>query len=273
VTVTDSGKGAPATAMDPSGLSESALREYQTVLTDEFCYCGCPHTLRACLDEHGGCRHAKRAAALAGRYAHQGYPGADIVLELSKYYQGFRDARRTFKPDPKLCKGPADAKITLVEFFDYECPHCAAAHPLLTRFVEQNASTIRFCAMLFPLTGHPNAVPAAQAALFARDHGKFWEMHDLLFEHQLSLSPGFIKGLAGQLGLSSDALGKAMTRGQHNAELDAFKEQGRAGGVQLTPSVYVNGRDLQLALTEENLLHAVDDELEWLSGGGAWMAD
>ncbi len=258
--------------MDFSELPAAAKRELATVFADEFCYCGCPHSLGACLKQHTGCRHAKRMALLAASETAAGVAATDVIIELSKYYQSFSERRASFKVDDRQCFGAKDAPVTLVEYSDFECPFCAVARPMLQDLVKAR-KTARVCFAPFPLSGHPNAMPAAQAALFARDKGKFWEMHDLLFENQMTLSPTEIRRLASTLGLDPRELGKATDAGKYVDELNASKDAGKAAGVDHTPSVYVNGRLLNLGLSPVMLEHTVDDELEWQANKGAWAAD
>jgi len=259
--------------MDFSSLSSSAQRELASVFTDEFCYCGCPHTLGACLKTHPTCKHARRMATLAASDASAGTPGVEIILNLSKYYLSFRDHRQSFKVDDRMCLGKKDAKVTLVEFSDFECPYCAVARPMLEKFAQENASKLRFCFAPFPLPNHPNAMPAAQAALFARDRGKFWELHDLLFENQARLSPEVIRALAAKLDLPAAELSKAIESGKYTGELSASKDAGRAAGVDATPMLFVNGRKLNLGLTSDVLRQTLEDELEWISNQNRWAAD
>ncbi len=258
--------------MDFSSLPPSAQQELQAVFSDEFCYCGCPHTLGACLKEHTTCRHAKRMATLAAGEAAAGVPSAEIIVLLSKYYLSFSEPRVKFAPDSRMCMGPETAKVTLVEFSDFECPYCAAARPILEGFAKKNPE-VRFCFAPFPLQGHPNALPAAQAAMFAREKGKFWELHDALFENQLVLSREKILELGGKVGLNKAELAKAIDSGAYVEDLQRMKELGRSAGVDATPSVYVNGRKLVLPLGPETLRHTVEDELEWSGNGGAWAKD
>ncbi|MHB8878483.1 MAG: DsbA family protein [Myxococcaceae bacterium] len=258
--------------MDFSALSGPAQRELATVFSDEFCYCGCPHALGACLKQHTACKHSRRMALLAAGEASGGTPAVEIILALSKYYQSFPDKRASFKLDERMCMGPKDAPVTLVEFSDFECPFCNLARPMLEEFVK-GRKNVRLCFGPFPLAGHANAIPAGQAALFARDKGKFWAMHDALFENQLSLSPGEIKRLAAGLGLDPAELGKAMDSGRYVDELNASKEAAKAAGVDSTPSLFVNGRRLKLGMSPTILEHTVFDELEWMANKGAWTAD
>jgi protein-disulfide isomerase len=253
-------------------LSEGAREELGAVLSDEFCYCGCPHTLQACLVEHPDCAHAKRAALLAAAEVSAGAPATEVIVLLGRYYQSFREPRAALEVDPRMCQGPPEAKVTLAVFSDFECPYCAVARPLLEAFT-QGAEQVRLCFLPYFLQNHPNAIPAAQAALAARDQGAFWKLHDLLFEHQLTLSRERIVELGTRAGLSAKELTRVLASERHLDELRAFKEQGRKAGVEGTPAVFVNGRKLLLPLSEVSLGHATEDELEWLSNGGKWAAD
>ena len=107
-------------------------------------------------------------------------------------------------------EGPESAAVTLVEYGDYECPHCGRAYAIVKRIQKHFGKRLRFVFRNFPLTqSHPNAEAAAESAEFAAAHGKFWEMHDLLFENQEQLDSGLFLDLARKLGLSTPALSLA----------------------------------------------------------------
>ncbi|MGZ3460155.1 MAG: DsbA family protein, partial [Archangium sp.] len=218
--------------MDFSALPPAAQRELSTVLSDEFCYCGCPHALGQCLKTHTTCQHAKRMARLAARQAAEGVPATEISVALSEYYASFRAPRQALAVDPRMCMGDAKAPVTLVEFFDFECPHCGKARPVVEAFAKKNLSRMRFCAVPFPLPMHPNAIPAGQAAMWARDQGKYWEMYEALFENAQSLSPATIVQLANKLGLKGAELQKALQAGTYAQELEKYKALGIAARIQ-----------------------------------------
>jgi protein-disulfide isomerase len=152
-------------------------------------------------------------AKLAADQASLGVPAAEITNSLSTYYLGFSDSRRTFKYDDRVCLGAKDAKVTLVEFSDFECPHCARARPLLEKLVKDHPK-VRLCSLPFPLAMHPNAADASALALLAKEKGKFWALHDAFFENQTRLSPDTLRSLASQAGLSAKDVERALSPGK-----------------------------------------------------------
>ncbi len=253
-------------------LSAPAKKELFSVLTDEFDYCGRPLTLLASLKKGDACKHTKRLVGHAAYMATEGAAATEIIVQLSKYNQGFNKARASFKVDERQCLGAKDAKVTLVEFSDFECPHCAAARPILEEYVKTRPQ-VRLCMMPYPLPQHANAMFAGQAAYFARDAGKFWAMHDALFENQLALSEDFIKKLLVKQGLDLKGFEKAVASKKYVEELEASKEAGKKAGIEATPSIYVNGRKYPLNLNADSLSLAVDDEIDWLTGNSAWPSN
>ena len=257
---------------DFNRLPAPAKRELVSVLTDEFDYCGRPLTLLASLKKGDACKHTRRLVGLGATMAADGSAASEIIVSLSRYNQGFNKSRGAFKPDERQCTGPKDAKITIVEFSDFECPACAAARPILEEYVKAR-SNVRLCWMAYPLPMHPNAMYAGQAALFARDGGKFWQMHDALFDNQLSISEEFIRSLLAKQGLDVKAFEKAVVAKKYLEEIESMKEAGKKAGVDSTPSIYVNGRKYNLGLSAESLSLAVDDELDWVTGNSAWPSN
>jgi protein-disulfide isomerase len=242
------------------------------VLTDEFDSCGRPLTLLASLKKGDACKHTRRMVGLAAGQAAEGSTANEILVSLSKYNQTFGKGRASFKLDERTCQGPKDAKVTFVEFSDFECPYCAAARPIIEGFVKGKPG-VRLCWAAFPLSQHPNSTPAGQAALFARDNGKFWGVHDGLFDAQLSMSVDTIKAVLKSQGLDVKAYEKAALAGKYVDELNASREMGKNAGVDSTPSIFVNGRRYVLGLSSEALNATVDDELDWMSGNNAWPSN
>ncbi|HVJ38888.1 MAG TPA: DsbA family protein [Stenotrophomonas sp.] len=137
--------------------------------------------------------------------------------------------------------GPADAAVTLVEYGDYECPYCGEAYPLLKAVQQALGDKLRFVFRNFPLTDmHPHALHAAQFAEAAAAAGKFWEAHDMLYEHQDALSDQDLAGYARELGLPNTALGQAVS-GHYDAKIENDFSGGVRSGVNGTPCLFIDG--------------------------------
>jgi protein-disulfide isomerase len=139
--------------------------------------------------------------------------------------------------------GNKDALVTLVEYADYQCPYCGAAHPVVKALQKSLGKKLRFVFRNFPLTNsHPYALFAAQAAEAAALQGKFWEMHDLIFENQERLEPEILTTWAHKIGLDLPQFAKVMTQGTVTNRIEEDYEGGVQSGVDGTPSFFINGR-------------------------------
>lgn len=139
-------------------------------------------------------------------------------------------------------EGAADAPLTLVEYGDYECPYCAAAHPVVQAVRRHFGERLRFAYRHFPLTEiHPHAAMAAETAEFAGDHGRFWRMHDGLFANSRWLNVLTFIALANALGLSEAELRHALATGAHEDKIQSDFVGGVRSGVNGTPTFFING--------------------------------
>jgi protein-disulfide isomerase len=139
-------------------------------------------------------------------------------------------------------QGPADAGVTLVEYGDYECPYCGAAYPIIKEVQARMGERLRFVFRNFPIaTSHPHAGQAAEAAEAAAAQGKFWEMHDLLYENQKRLRDEDLRGYAEKLGLDLDRFDKDLTGHVHAARVHEDFMSGVRSGVNGTPTFYIDG--------------------------------
>jgi protein-disulfide isomerase len=158
--------------------------------------------------------------------------------------------------------GPATARVTLVEYGDYECPFCGAAHPILKQVRQVTGDDLRFAYRHFPLSQiHPHAYQAAEAAEAAGAQGRFWEMHDLLFANQDRLGLRDLIGYAGALELD---LERFVTDLRGHAYADRLREDFLSGvrsGVNGTPTFFVNGMRHDGGYDLEALLEALRVEL------------
>ena len=138
--------------------------------------------------------------------------------------------------------GSDDAPVTLVEYGDYECPYCGMAHPIVKRAQRDLGKQLRFVFRNFPLSeAHPHAQIAAQAAEAAGAQGRFWEMHDMIFEHQDALEVEDLLGYAASLGLDADQIARDLDAGTYLKRVRDDFRSGVKSGVNGTPTFFVNG--------------------------------
>jgi protein-disulfide isomerase len=190
----------------------------------------------------------------------------------SEYLRELRDrvGVRVFLEPPRAtvaegggaAKGPKDAPVTIVEFSDFQCPYCARVGPAMKRLEETYGDRLRIVFRNYPLPIHPNAPKAAEAALCARDQGKFWEMHDKLFANQQKLQVADLKTTGAEIGLDPQAFAQCLDSGKHEGALRADEKEGTAYGVSGTPAFFINGRFVSGAQPYENFAQIVDDELQ-----------
>ena len=139
-------------------------------------------------------------------------------------------------------QGSAAAQITVVEYGDFECPHCAAAYPIVEALRKQEGERLRFVFRHFPLTeAHPNAQIAAEAAEAAGAQDRFWEMHELLFENQNALAAHDLAAYAGQLGIDTTRFKQALAARTFEKRVREDFMGGVRSGVNGTPTFFVNG--------------------------------
>jgi protein-disulfide isomerase len=158
--------------------------------------------------------------------------------------------------------GPENAVVTLVEYGDYECPHCGLAHPVVKLLRARFSRQLRFAFRHFPLSQvHPNAEPAAESAEYAGAYGRFWEMHDGIYENQDRLGLPLLFALAGVLGLSESGLRNALVSGDFKLKIRSDFLGGVRSGVNGTPAFFINGERHNGTYALEDLSAAIDAHL------------
>lgn len=137
--------------------------------------------------------------------------------------------------------GDTNAPIVLVEYGDYQCPYCGAAYSAVKAIQKRFGKDVCLVFRNFPLSMHPQAQNAAVVAEFAAKHGKFWEAHDALYEHQRELGAPMYAELVKSLGLSEKDLQSALQNDEFEDRIRADIESGKRSGVNGTPAFYING--------------------------------
>ena len=156
-------------------------------------------------------------------------------------------------------QGGPHAPITLVEYGDFQCPHCAMAHAMVKRLLHRFGDRMRYVYRNFPLTEiHPLAEPAAEAAEFAGTNGKYWPMHDAIFDNQRSLTPELLVDLAMRLQLDSDDIAKAVDEQRYLDRISRDVEGAERAAVHATPTFFINGRLYQGPSQLDDLSRAME---------------
>ncbi|NML57528.1 DsbA family protein [Chryseobacterium cheonjiense] len=159
-------------------------------------------------------------------------------------------------------QGNANAELVIVEYGDYQCPYCGAAYPVLKELMDEFGNQVQFVFRNFPLSEmHQYARPAAIAAEAANLQGKFWEMHDAIYENQQYLNKDLLQEIAEKLNLNINQFKNDIESSELAEKVDSDFESGIISGVNGTPSFFVNGKKFNggatdlLELVRENVIN------------------
>jgi len=162
--------------------------------------------------------------------------------------------------DPSI--GPQDAVVTIVEFGDFECPYCGSAFPIIRSVIARYPDQVRYIYRDFPLDDiHPSARAAAQAGYCAQQEGKFWQLHDRMFQNQAALSRASILSYAQQSGLRPETFLPCFESDAARAEVEGDVTDGIASGVLGTPTWFINGIRVAGVIPEDILVKIIEDFL------------
>jgi protein-disulfide isomerase len=158
-------------------------------------------------------------------------------------------------------RGPGDAKVTIVEFSDFQCPFCGRAHDTVEEVMKTYAGKVRLVFRNFPLDFHPYAAKAAEAAMCANEQGKFWEYHDVLFANQQKLDVPQLKEHASAVGLDEAKFVACLESGKEASSVKEDQAAGSKVGVSGTPAFFINGVMLSGAQPLDEFKRVIDQEL------------
>jgi protein-disulfide isomerase len=158
--------------------------------------------------------------------------------------------------------GPATAKVTIVEFTDYQCPYCHRAQSVIDEVLQRYSGKVRFVHLDYPLEGHAEAVPAARAARCAGEQGKFWEYHRRLLTEPGAQDAANLRLKATAEGLNEARFSTCMASGKHDGAIEQAAAQGRALNVTGTPTFFINGRRMVGVRSPEEFAKVIEEELK-----------
>ena len=171
--------------------------------------------------------------------------------------------RENLVKDDSQVLGDKDAKVVIVEFADFQCPACGAAHPIVKQITQEYGDKILYVFRHFPLVAaHRYALKAAEAAEAAGEQGKFWEYHDLLFPNQENLKTEDLKRYAEELELDMNKFNEALDSGKFKDKVTSDLDDGEKLGVTSTPTFFINGQIHKGVLELRQFKSIIDEELE-----------
>jgi protein-disulfide isomerase len=191
------------------------------------------------------------------------HPGADGILRALESFPEARMSLTIPVNEHDHTQGPPDAQVTLVEYADYQCPYCSKAYVIVEQLEDQFGSLLRFVFRNFPLTQiHDQAELAAEAAEAAGAQGKFWQMHNALYENQPLLGPDLIRTVAQELGLDMETFENDVESGKFRERIKHDFMGGVRSGVSGTPTFFINGELHQGKWDQAALSAAMGVELD-----------
>jgi protein-disulfide isomerase len=257
----------PAAAADstpPAGIDLSQLDEFERkvffrVVNKEPSACGKAHSLLHSVKNDPSCRKSFYAVKYVARLVDNGYTDSEISERLQKRFHPGPAHNIDLSEAP--VKGNPAARITLVEFVDYECPHCKRVQPVMRQALDEFKTDVKLYFKHYPLGSHPTSRLAAEAAVAAQKQGKFWPYSDQIWAHAESLSPAVLEQIAKDVGLDVDRWRKDVESEDVRARVEKDHAEGMVLGIAATPTIYLNGREFSDNRDIDSLRDWLNEEL------------
>jgi protein-disulfide isomerase len=250
-----------------SGLTDAQKAQVLAIARQQACTCGCTMKIAPCLAQDRGCAVSRTQATAVAREIKAGKSpaAAAAVLANATYMAKLQDELASQPVELKLAgapvRGPESARVTIVEFSDFQCPFCRSGAAALTEISKEFPNDVRLVFKQFPLEFHSQAAIAAEASLAALAQGKFWEMHDRIFANPRALSESNLIAWAKELGMDVGRFTSDLTSHKYQNAVQAEEREGLDAGVQGTPTVFLNGRLYRGNVSVEELKPAVEAAL------------
>jgi len=227
--------------VDTNQLTQREKKDWSGYVSEFISPCpNVPVPIAQCVKEKRECDKCVPAAKYLVKLVKDGMPREP----LEKSYKNRFDPDKVMNVpiDGSPTKGPESAPLTVVEFADFQCPHCAQFAPLIDKVVEQRKNDVRFAYKFYVLGKFPNSENAARAAIAAGKQGKFWEMHHLIFANQDNLSQQGLDSMAKELGLDVGRFHADMQSPETADRIAKDRKLGEDLKIEGTPTLYINGR-------------------------------
>jgi protein-disulfide isomerase len=260
-------KAATLPGIDLSTLTAAQRTAALKIMREQDCSCGCTMKVAECRIKDPACAVSRSIANAAIKSLKAGgtpVEAAKAAAEIAKNGPGAQPVLEdpvsiSIAGDP--VRGPANAKITIVEFSDFQCPYCAAAAAKVNALLAQYPHDVKLVFKQFPLEIHSQARLAAQASLAAAAQNKFWELHDKMFANFRRLSRESIVKMAQETGLDMAKFNQDWQNAQYKTQIDREVEEGVNAGVSGTPTFFIDGKKYNGPVEPESLKPILDKEL------------
>ncbi|MCC6389897.1 MAG: thioredoxin domain-containing protein [Bryobacterales bacterium] len=255
-------------ALDTSGLSTPRKATLLKILREEGCTCNCGMRVAECRVKDPACGDSRALASIAVQQLKAGKTEAQIRTALKDSELARARRANLFGEPVKLSlegapsRGPANARITIVEFSDFQCPYCRIAAKNAYTLLSMFPKDVRLVYKQFPLEDHSQAEIAAEGALAAHAQGKFWELHDRMFAAPREISRAKLGAWALELGLDLAKFNADLNSGKYKAQVRKDVQEGVSAGVQGTPTFFINGRQYRGAMDPAQLKPILEEELK-----------
>lgn len=251
--------------VDFTGLSKPQRDLALSILRSEGCACGCDMKIAQCRVEDPKCAVSRKLTGLVLKEASEGKSAKDIRADLAKLASEpppllSEPVRISIDGDPM--RGPSNAKVTIIEFSDFQCPFCAKAVGEASAVLAKFPKDVRLVFKQYPLDTHSQAALAAEAALSAQAQGKFWELHDKMYANFRSISRDRIFVWAKEIGLDTNKLRADLDSHKYAARVSTESQQGDNAGVEGTPTFFIDGKRLNTTFDVATVIPLIQTELK-----------
>jgi protein-disulfide isomerase len=251
--------------VDWLGLTGAKKALALKLIRSEECSCGCEMKIAECRVKDHSCASSRKLANTVVKELVAGKTEAAIRADLKKMATEappVLDDPITISTMGDPVRGPASARVTIVEFSDFQCPYCSKAVSESKALMRQFPKDIKLVFKQFPLDIHSQAEFGAEAALAAQAQGKFWEMHDLLHAGYPDISRTKVLGYARKLGLDMKRFTAEVDTHKYKARVHAEEQQGEDAGVGGTPTFFINGKKLNDTFDVATVAPLIHQELK-----------
>jgi protein-disulfide isomerase len=241
-------------------LDDFGKKVFARIANGESSVCGQAQSLiQSANDPKANCRRSISALRYVARLIEQGFTDSEISEKLANRYRPV-SLKKIDVADAPMTGNPS-ARITLIEFADYECPHCRRFQPVLHQILDEFRGEVKLYFKNYPLPQHTNARLAAEAAVAAQKQGKFWQYQDKLWEKSDELTPAEIEKAAKEVGLDVAKFRQDLASEPVKARVQKDRNDGQAAGIQATPTLYINGREYTDGRDSDSLREWIKDAI------------